>query len=93
MIFIAVIVFLVVAYAADYVTIEWHKARESRNKSRTTILSGVLETISWSPILIAISTENSTAWACAVASVIGSCIGTWHGMMKLEKDAERSGTK
>jgi len=90
--FAAAVMFLIVAYAADYVTIEWHKSRESRKKARTAFLSGILEAISWSPILVAISTENSTAWLCAITSIMGSYIGTWHGMVKLEKDAGRSRT-
>jgi hypothetical protein len=48
----------------------------------------LLESLGWTPILVAISMDTATTWTCAVASVIGSWVGTARGMRRVQ-DPER----
>lgn len=77
-----VIAFFVFAVASDWLTIAYHRARESSRISRTSILSAALELITWLPILVAVTTNSATVWACAVASIVGSGLGTSIGMRR-----------
>jgi len=84
----ATMFFFAVAYAADFITIAWHRARESCEIAKTANLSMLLEAISWTPILVAISTDEATTWACCAASVLGSRIGTARGMRNVQDPAD-----
>lgn len=75
---IALFLFFVMAVAADWLSVEWHSAREKFQLKRLGILSAVLELLSWVPLWVAITQEN-IAWASAaiVGSIVGATLGCW----------------
>ena len=74
--------FLASAVAADWLTIVYHRDREAGRVNRTSLVSAALESLTWAPILAAVTTDSRTVWACAVVSVFGALVGTRIGMRR-----------
>lgn len=73
---IALFAFFVMAAAVDFLSVEWHSARERGKLVQLGALSAVIEILNWVPLWVAITQENIT-WAAAavVGSVVGSVLG------------------
>jgi hypothetical protein len=77
--FAALLVFFSLAAFGDIVTVWWHRCREADRVFTTSLLSGVLEVLTWLPLWFAITLDD---WRIAVACVLGSMVGTGIGMRR-----------
>lgn len=68
---------VVLAAAADCLSIAWHRSRESGVMGRTVALSIALEVLNAVPFAAALAADD---WRLLAAGVVGSAIGTAWGM-------------
>jgi hypothetical protein len=80
---LAIIALVAIAAAADWLSIAWHRARESGRVARTVALSVALETLNAVPFAAAIAVDD---WRLLAAGVAGSAIGTALGMRHAPAD-------
>lgn len=70
------LVMFLMAAAADWLSCEWHQARERRQLARLGALSAVIEALNWIPVYVAIVQEDiSLVIAAILGSVVGAVIG------------------
>lgn len=87
---ISIITFFTLAALADGLACEWHKARETGKLLRVAVLAAMLETLTWAPIWIALTTRNIWIIAAAIAgSMVGSVIGTARNYRKEERSGQK----
>lgn len=73
----------ILAALADFLTMRWHAAREQNRAARTAILSMLLESLSWAPILALVLLDD---WTIALASILGSGAGTLAGFGRVDAE-------
>jgi hypothetical protein len=75
------VLFFILACVHDWLTCVWLTQRELQRYKLTVLLSMLLETLTWLPILVAIQTQD---YSIAVASVLGSGVGTALGLRRVK---------
>lgn len=70
-------------FAADYITVEWHRAREAMAINRTAILSMALETLTWIPVMLFVIADDPIV---ALVSVVASGAGTRSGLRRVARE-------
>ncbi len=74
---VILIVFLL-AMGSDLLSCEWQSARERGQLVRLGSLSGLLEALSWVPVVVFVYTES---WPLIAASIVGAIVGgVWGGV-------------
>lgn len=71
---ILLILFFVFAALNDYLGVRWHEARENGWILNIAIITTLLGSVQWFPILYAVKTQGDIA--IAIADVLGSVCGT-----------------
>ena len=82
MIALYILVF-VLGFLADVFTMSWHRAREARQIYRTAILSMVLETLTWLPVILFVLADD---WRVAAISIVASGCGTLAGAHRIARE-------
>lgn len=80
------VVWFGVAAVTSLLSVAWQEARERRQAGRAAMLDGVLEAVTWAPIVLVVAGYWSVIGAC----ILGSMFGSWWGVRRLAK-AERCG--
>lgn len=81
-ILVYILVFLL-GFAADFLTVEWHKSRENLQISRTVALSMALETLTWIPVILFVVADDPIV---ALVAVLASGFGTRAGMVRITRE-------
>ena len=76
------ITFFLLGAGVDYASVLWHTEREAGNKAKAAVLSAVLEVLAWTPLVFVIEWQD---YSIAAASVVGSVVGCYLGMVRNEK--------
>lgn len=68
---------------SDYLSCLWQAALRNKHLDRLSAYAGVLESLSWIPLAIAI--DMGDGWAIAIASILGAAYGSRLGGRKYSK--------
>ena len=80
---LALLAFFVMAALVDFLSVEWHGARERGKLLTLGFISGLIEVLNWIPLYVAI-TQEKAVWALAAdfGSVVGSMLGGYRETKK-----------
>ncbi len=80
MIFAAIIAaWVLISALGDWLSCEWHAARDAGRAWYAAALAGVLEVLTWAPVVLYVATES--LWVL-LACVAGSSAGSWLGVRR-----------
>lgn len=79
---ILLLLFFVLAAAADWFSVLWYEAREHRKVGRLALLSMAIETLAWVPIWFALTSGD---YRIALVSIAGSGAGAALGLARVTR--------
>lgn len=71
--------FFAVAVASDWLTVVWHRHRESGSAANAIAVGCVLQAVAWVPLVAAID-GRVNVWLVAAVDVAGAAVGIAIGM-------------